>query len=121
MWLWGLVPVGFGHDPDLVAEVYEDLTNPDVQALVEDPVEVNDVGAETVELPAVTRGDQRVTPRMLELRTEFSTWFQRDRDARYDLPEMDHTADPVPYRRPETRRQQAGAGEEGRSLAGGAQ
>lgn len=94
------MPVGMGHDPDLVADVYADLV--DVSALVEDPVEITTAEGEELEVTAVSRGDETLSPRMLQLRSQFSTWFQRQRETRYDLPAVDEQHQPDSFRRPQT-------------------
>lgn len=97
--LKGLVPVGMGHDPDLVREVYRDLV--ESHALVEDPVTVPVPDGDTVEVAAVSRGDRRLSRHVLQMRSEFSTWFQRHRETRYDAAPVNPTPEVDPFRLPD--------------------
>lgn len=82
--LWGAMHVGLGYDPELVAEVYQDLV--DCHALVEHEVTlVDDEGTER-ELVAVSAGDEPMHGNVPQLRAEFSPWFSPAKQYRYDLP-----------------------------------
>lgn len=111
--LYGLIPVGLGHDVDLVRDVYRDLV--ERHALVEDPVTVETPDGEDVEVAAVSRGDQQLAPRVLKVRSKFSTWFQRYRDTRYDVEPVRLAPNVQPFRAPETREETS----DQRTVAGG--
>jgi len=84
--IWqGLRFVGYGYDPRLVAEAYEDL---EPAALVEREVEIDRPDEETTTLTAVRARTETLPPDVAQIRANFSERFPtRKLPDRYDLPE----------------------------------
>jgi len=98
---WGLIPLGYGRDPDLVREVYADLV--ESHALVETPVTLTDPDGEEYDIVAVSLGDEPLPPNVAQLRSEFSAVFgKRAEETRYEAPNVNLNVQPAPFVPPGT-------------------
>lgn len=95
-YIWqGLRFVGYGYDPRLVAEAYQDL---EPAALVEREVEIDRPDEETTTLTAVRARTETLPPDVAQIRANFSERFPtRKLPDRYDLPEVDRDEMASPY------------------------
>lgn len=95
-YIWqGLRFVGYGYDPRLVAEAYDDL---EPSALVERDVEIDRPDEETTTLTAVRARTETLPPDVAQIRANFSERFPtRKLPERYDLPEADRGEMATPY------------------------
>ncbi|MFC4553555.1 MULTISPECIES: hypothetical protein [Halorussus] len=87
-YIWrGLRFVGFGYDPELIAEAYEELVP---QALVEETVRVTGGNGDESERTVVRLRTEPLPKNTEQLRAAFSQRFHaRDDESRYDLPEFE--------------------------------
>ena len=95
-YIWqGLRFVGYGYDPRLVAEAYDDL---EPAALVEREVKIDRPDEETTTLTAVRARTETLPPDVAQIRANFSERFPtRKLPERYDLPEADRGEMATPY------------------------
>lgn len=92
--------VGFGHDPELVAECYAEIVP---SAIVEDAVPITAGDGTTRDLTVVRSRTQPLPPNTVELETQFSSWFRaREHATRYSLPGLDGVSDAPPFIAPPT-------------------
>lgn len=87
----GLRYVGFGNDPRLVQECYEEMVP---EGLVEEEITISNPEGEERDVVAVRLRTDPLPPETTELQTTFSSRFRsRGFETRYDLPEVDPDED----------------------------
>lgn len=80
----------FGYDPDLVAEVYEDMVG---DAIAEFEVELRNTNGEPVPVTLVTLRNSGIPLDMETLRSEFSNQVNPEDEPLYELPEVEDAYD----------------------------
>lgn len=77
---------GVGHDPDLIADCYEDLYP---ESIAETDIELEDTDGNVRTVTVVHRRDRRIEPELAKLRARFSSSISADDDAGYELPDVE--------------------------------
>lgn len=77
---------GVGHDPDLIADCYEELYP---QSIAETDIELEDTDGNVQTVTVVHRRDRRIEPELAKLRARFSSSVSADDEAGYELPDVE--------------------------------